>query len=91
MDKQELKQALDTLNNAYDKGYFDGHADKLKEECEYEIEEVHYAHWERPYPTTPKSYTRICSRCKGTAYVIGKYEYPRCPHCGAFMRKENEK
>ena len=43
------------------------------------------AKWERPNPTTPKSYTRICSRCKGTAYVIGGAEYPRCPWCGALM------
>lgn len=43
------------------------------------------AKWERPNPTTPKSYTRICSRCKRTAYVIGGTEYPRCPWCGAFM------
>lgn len=50
---------------------------------------LQFAHWERPYPTTPKSYTRICSRCKGTAYVIGGAEYPRCPHCGAIMSKKN--
>lgn len=49
------------------------------------VEEVKHGKWERPNPTTPKSYTRICSRCKGATYVIGNYEYPRCPWCGAFM------
>ena len=55
-----------------------------------EIMSERIAHWERPNPNQPKSYTRICSRCKGTAYVIGGAEYPRCPWCGALMRKENE-
>ena len=82
VDKDELIKLLYGDRDTYAKGYNHGYKAAL-----HNAE----AHWERPYPTTPKSYTRICSRCKGTAYVIGKYEYPRCPHCGAFMRKENEK
>ena len=86
IDKDELLKLLtgdrDTYAQGYNNGYENGYNAALENET---------AHWERPYPTTPKSYTRICSRCKGTAYVIGKYEYPRCPHCGAIMRKEIEK
>lgn len=49
-----------------------------------------HAHWLRPFPTTPKSYVRICSVCKGTAYAIGK-EYDYCPNCQAVMDEEVER
>lgn len=43
--------------------------------------------WKKPYPTTPKSYTRICSCCGKKSYMIGVV-YPLCPWCGAKMDGE---
>lgn len=51
---------------------------------------VRHGHWLRPFPSTPKSYVRICSVCKGTAYAIGK-EYDYCPNCQAVMDEEVDK
>ena len=65
VDKDELIKLLHGDRDSYAKGYHHGYAAALQDT---------EAHWERPYPTTPKSYTRICSRCKGTAYVIGGAE-----------------
>ena len=81
VDKDELIKLLYGDRNTYAKGYHHGYAAALQNT---------EAHWKRPYPTTPKSYTRICSRCKGTAYVIGGAEYERCPHCGAKMDSEEK-
>lgn len=93
---------MDLLDNleyklGYDAGFKDGKSQqKIADEYCFKIiknsmygmfaKNIPEAIWERPNPTTPKSYTRICSRCKGTAYVIGGAEYPRCPWCGALMR-----
>lgn len=56
-----------------------------------DVAAVRHGHWLRPFPTTPKSYVRICSVCKGKAYAIGK-EYDYCPNCQAVMdEEENEK
>lgn len=49
-----------------------------------DVREVRRGRWERTVPTTPKSYRRICSACRGVAYMIGK-KYSYCPYCGAKM------
>ena len=51
--------------------------------------EVNRGKWLRTYPTTKKSYKRICSACQGVAYMIGR-EYPYCPNCGAAMAGETD-
>lgn len=48
-----------------------------------DVQEVRHGRWQETVPTTPKSYRRICSACRGVAYMIGKYSY--CPYCGAKM------
>lgn len=55
-----------------------------------DVAPVRHGHWLRPFPATPKSYVRICSVCKGTAYAIGK-EYDYCPNCQAVMDEEETK
>lgn len=55
-----------------------------------DVAPVRHGHWLRPFPTTPKSYVRICSVCKGTSYAIGK-EYDYCPNCAAIMDEEVDK
>ena len=32
-----------------------------------------------------KGYSRMCSKCHKTAYMIGKDTYEYCPHCGTKM------
>ena len=75
VDRDELIKALQYDRDQYKKGYADGQKDGY----------VQHGYWKRPYPTSTKSYVRICSVCEGTAYVIGVTKYQFCPHCMAKM------
>lgn len=54
-----------------------------------DVQEVKHGKWQETVPTTPKSYRRICSACRGVAYMIGK-KYSYCPYCGAKMNLEGK-
>ena len=54
-----------------------------------DVQEVKHGKWQETVPTTPKSYRRICSACRGLAYMIGK-KYSYCPYCGAKMNLEGK-
>ena len=56
-----------------------------------DVKEVVHGEWIKPFPTTIKQYTRICSVCKARAYKIGNNTLNFCPHCGADMRGDIKK
>lgn len=74
-----------SYKNGYEKGYAKGSAD-----AEIALRDI--GEWIKPYPPTVKMYRRICSKCGGIAYKIGKGALNYCPSCGRKMReRENTK
>ena len=73
-DTKAMKQVVDAIE-----------IDGIIKYIEENAVEKPVGEWLRTYPTTPKSYTRICSLCEGRTYTIGCVPYKYCPNCGAKM------
>lgn len=54
-----------------------------------DVQEVRHGRWKKTVLATPKSYRRVCSVCRGVAYMIGK-KCSYCPNCGAKMDLEEK-
>lgn len=78
---EELHGNENTLLNSYNADWI---VSFIEGQPTADVQEVRHGRWQETVPTTPKSYRRICSACRGVAYMIGK-KYSYCPYCGAKM------